>query len=368
MATANPLTDTAPPVGLINTAPGVTTVTPGSAPPGGGSGVPVTSYQPAAAAATPAQTSTYTPNAYTVAPKATVASQIKDIIDSGSPLMEQAETNAKNQMNSRGLINSSMAVGAGQNAVIAAATPIATADASTYAQAGRDTTSAQNTALASEAAAKNTAGLQDATQQTATSQFNTGQTNAALSTASGASNTAAQQAQQNTANLDNIKANRAVDLQISQLTTSNQRILQTSQGAQALYSQMLQNLSNIITNPNMSEAQKTTALNDGVQQLNDGLAVMSTIAGIPDLKSLLNFGPAPAATTTPGAAPDTTSQPTGAQDTGIINAPAIPGPAGTPTGAGTPSGAQAPAPGNQGPGAAASHPGQTYSYRFRRWI
>lgn len=338
MATTNPLTTPLSP-GLINTSPGLTDQTPGASPAGGGAGSPVTSYQPAAAEAAPAQTSTYSPNAYEVAPKATVASQIKDIISSGSPLMEQAETSARNAMNARGLINSSQAITAGQDSVYRAATPIATADAATYAQAGRDTTNAQNTALASEALAKNTAGLQDATQKTATSQFNAGQTNAAMSAAAGASNAVALQGQQNTANLQNIKANRDADIAITNLTNANHTLLQTSQGAQALYSQMLQNLSNIIQNKDMSEAQKTQALNDGVQQLNDALGVMSTIAGIPQIQSLLTFN----SSTSPAPTGGTPSAdvPTGAQDDTGTPAPA-PSPSPAPAPAQAPAGGQTP--------------------------
>ncbi len=89
-------------IGLINTAPGVLNATPGTSqtglPP---SGAPVTGYTPASGTATNANTTTYNPNAYQVTPEQTVAGQIKNIIASGSPLMEQAEANAKNLMNQR---------------------------------------------------------------------------------------------------------------------------------------------------------------------------------------------------------------------------------------------------------------------------
>lgn len=303
--------------GLINVAPGLTSDTTGASPPGASSGSPVTGYNPAAGSASPAATATYDPKAFAVTPDQTVVSQLKGIIDSGSPLMQQAETRAKNAMNSRGLINSSMAVGAGQDAVIAAATPIATADAATYERAATNTTQGQNTALAAQAAAKNTAGLQDAQLQTNTSQFNAGQQNAALSAAAGASNTVALQAQQNEANLQNIKTNRATDLQIAQLTEANKNILQSSSIAGQLYNTSLANLSAIISNPNMSEEQKTTALNDGVAQLNDALSVISKITNTPGVASLLTFGGAatPTGAATPadtGATPEDTS---GAQAT-----------------------------------------------------
>lgn len=63
-----------------------------------------------------------------------VESRIEGIIGKNSPLMQQARTQSLQQMNQRGLTNSSMAVGAGQGAVIGAAAPIASQDASTSAQ------------------------------------------------------------------------------------------------------------------------------------------------------------------------------------------------------------------------------------------
>jgi hypothetical protein len=64
--------------------------------------------------------------------KQTVAGQVEGLIAKNSPLMQQAETSALQQMNRRGLLNSSMAVGAGQEAVLKQALPIAQADATAY--------------------------------------------------------------------------------------------------------------------------------------------------------------------------------------------------------------------------------------------
>ena len=58
-----------------------------------------------------------------------VSDQIQGLIAAESPLMQQAENRAMQQMNQRGLLNSSMAVGAGQSALYDAAFPIAKADA-----------------------------------------------------------------------------------------------------------------------------------------------------------------------------------------------------------------------------------------------
>jgi hypothetical protein len=89
------------------------------------------------------------------APTETAAGQVDSILSKDSPLMQRARTLATQQMAQRGLVNSSMAQGAGVAAMIDRATPLAQQDAQTYSQR----------ALANMEAT-NQAGL-----------FNTGQTN-----------------------------------------------------------------------------------------------------------------------------------------------------------------------------------------------
>jgi hypothetical protein len=107
---------------------------------------------------------------WTVDTNQKVQDQLKTIVGADSPLMQQAKTQAMQQMNARGLLSSSMAIGAGQEAVIKQALPIAQADAGTYAAAAKQNAEAANAlatfnanlkAKADEfgAAAKNTAAL-----------------------------------------------------------------------------------------------------------------------------------------------------------------------------------------------------------------
>lgn len=84
------------------------------------------------------------PSQWNVTPDQTVQGQVKNIIDQNSPLMQQADTRSLQNMNTRGLINSSMAVGAGQAALYDAALPIASADASTFARAGESNNNSVN--------------------------------------------------------------------------------------------------------------------------------------------------------------------------------------------------------------------------------
>lgn len=83
-------------------------------------------------------------SSWDVTPNQTVFSQLQRIIEDDSPLMQQARARALQQANSRGLLNSSMAITAGDAAAYDAAMPIATKDASTYADSARFNADARN--------------------------------------------------------------------------------------------------------------------------------------------------------------------------------------------------------------------------------
>jgi len=284
--------------GLINTAPGLNSTVTGDNP--AGSGAPVTGYNAAQATAAQAKPTSYTPQSFTVTPGQTVAGQLKDILSSGSPLLEQAQASAREQMNARGLLNSTMAISAGQQGLINAALPIAAADAATNERAATNTVQAGNQALATNAGAANTASLQNSQLETQTGQFNAGQTNAALSQASQASNQVGllslqgqnQQALQKlvtSGDLAKIDAQGVIQTKLQEMGDKNKIVLQTSQNASQYYNTMLQYMASITTNPNMTHNQKASALNNAVTQLNDALDVMTVIAGIPGVQSTLNF-------------------------------------------------------------------------------
>jgi hypothetical protein len=77
------------------------------------------------------------PTAYTPGENAFVSNQLTKLLTSGSPYLERARTRALAGANRRGLLNSSMAMGAGEAAAIDAALPIAQADANTVGGAER---------------------------------------------------------------------------------------------------------------------------------------------------------------------------------------------------------------------------------------
>ena len=84
----------------------------------------------------PLYTSGLLATARDITPDETVSHQLNQLMQEDSPYMQIARANALQQANSRGLLNSSIAVGAGQKAAIEAALPIAQQDAKAYSDSG----------------------------------------------------------------------------------------------------------------------------------------------------------------------------------------------------------------------------------------
>lgn len=135
---------------LMKTAANVSAPAPAVAP------APVPSIQDQSKAI--ADTSQYTASTGTFDEAKGVEGRVNRISSSDSPLMQLAGTRAKQQANRSGLLNTSMAVGAGQKAVIDSALPIAQADASAYQQQALANQSATNESLMRNAAARAAAG------------------------------------------------------------------------------------------------------------------------------------------------------------------------------------------------------------------
>ncbi len=168
------------------TAPGVPSAQTVDAP----TSAPTVEAQAQGYQATTAATERADPTLRTVQDNELVQRQLEQIIGNDSPLIQRARARATEQMNARGLVNSSMALGAADTAVYDAALPIAQADAATYSGAARDNQAVQNSMA----------------------QFNAGESNQTGRTNAGLINQAAQFGAQagNTASLANAdSANRA---------------------------------------------------------------------------------------------------------------------------------------------------------------
>jgi len=102
----------------------------------------------------------------------TVQGRVASILDANSPLMQRARARANQASSARGLSNSSMAVGAAQNAVINTAMPIANADAASYNQISRDNQNANNSMLQFNAGNRQQVNLNNAAAQNRMTEFN----------------------------------------------------------------------------------------------------------------------------------------------------------------------------------------------------
>ena len=202
------------------------------------------SYTPELAKAT-----TYTATPYKVEPQGLVQERLRGVIAEDSPLMQQAARIASQKSNDRGLLNSSMAIGEGHQAVIGAATPIATTDAN----------------------AINTAMMKTADQQNAASQFNaqTG-TNVSLAN-SEAANKARAQSLEGTIQLTNTKMTQDAQwalarldantkAALTQMDNQTRLFLQSNQSASNAYVQTVTSIGNILNNPQLGSEAKNSAI------------------------------------------------------------------------------------------------------------
>lgn len=258
MATITNPWDPAQPTPTTNITPGLINSVPGAAPspvPGTVTNADNTTFN---ALGTPPKQDTYgyTPSSRTVDPaKETVMGQFNALTQSDSPLIQAARTNSDQQMNRRGLLNSSMAIGASDQAAYAAALPIAQADAAVY-----NNTADRNLAYSNEALKFDTAAQNDAAKANQSAWLDAAK-----------------------ANLDS-----AMKTQLATIESDYKQVMQSSASASEMYKQMVKNVSDIALNKDMGATAKQQATNNQIQLFKDGMAITSKIGSL-DLGTLLNF-------------------------------------------------------------------------------
>lgn len=201
----------------------------------------------------------------------TVAGQLQSVLASDSPLVTQARAGATATANKRGLLNSSMAAGAGESAAIAAALPIAQADAGIYDTASRDNLAATNTASQFGAGAANTASL-----------TNAGATNSVAGAAAGRT----QQAGIDTA-MQNLRGVQSTEL--ANIEANYKSLIQANSSAASYFSEMSKGIAAIMGDSKTDAATKQAGVDKMAALMRSGLSVIGSIANV-DLTSLLNFG------------------------------------------------------------------------------
>jgi hypothetical protein len=207
-----------------------------------------------------ASTATFDPSTQTV------QGQIKGIIDANSPLMQQAETRANQQMNGRGLINSSMGVGAAQAALYDAAMPIAASDAQAYNQNQQFNVGQENQFKnASNSQGFDLAKMQE-TQRNQTAQL--------------------QQKFGYDKELTNMQSTSAKET--AEIGAKYKNLTQASASAASLMNNASDHIHQIMMNENLDAAGKQAAIDAYNANLNKALQLTGAFAGDVDLSTMLD--------------------------------------------------------------------------------
>lgn len=251
----------------------------------------VIGYEPRTATPERPTATGYTPTEFHVDNNQTVSGQLSRILAQDSPLLQQARARAAAEMNSKGLLNTSIAIGAGEAAAIGQALPVAQQDARTYEAANTNTVNARNAAAAFRAGAENTAALRSAELGTNINLANAEAANIAM-------RETAQQANQ----ILNTRLTTANQMAIAQLDANTRtaianidnryrQLLQASSGAQSMVNQAIQNIASIAMNNTMSRQAKDAATASQLTMLNEGLQTLSGVASmLPEEVTRLDLG------------------------------------------------------------------------------
>lgn len=233
----------------------------------------------------------------------TVEGRIGNIVSSGSPLMKQAETRALQGMNARGLINSSMAVGAGQSALYDAALPIAQQDASMFHEQRIRNQDAENQALQFTADAgnrvnlQNLQGRQQMEQASHAAELEKGLISARTESESRLQSERSQQALEGEKQLTQLRGQIEMGLQelrgtqsqtLAEIEANSKALIQTNDSAGKLYQQALDAINKTLLNPELGPRAKQAAIDRQVELLRSGLSLIGSVADL-DLASLLDF-------------------------------------------------------------------------------
>lgn len=194
----------------------------------------------------------------------TVNQQVSDIVAQDGPLMQQARARALMDANERGMVNSSMAVGDAQSAVLDRAIEIGSRDASTNAQAAQFNANAAN---------------QNA-------MFNSGQSNQWNTNALDRANNASERAKDRAAAIAAAGFDAQTRKELAALEQTYRTQLNSDEGFDRQFAQYTETLLRIDSDPNLDAEAKTrlkeTALNS-----------LRSYATVRNLNLDLNFGTQP---------------------------------------------------------------------------
>jgi hypothetical protein len=263
-----------------------------------------------------AQAATYKPQTlgdptqWSINSQQTVAGQLNGILAKKSPLMQRAETTGLQQAHSRGLLNSSMAAGAAQDAMIDRATPIATADADVYARAAGYNADTSNKFKIANVDTINTAKSFGAQAINRASEFNAG--NAFSANEAGKDRQfkdtqATKERQfsdlQATKERDFNKQQSLFEANVKSSLSQIENDAKFDQNLQAIYGDMnrsfVQSMTAINQDPNMDQQSKDYSLKQLYDAYKAQISLLSAVGSVPDVSELLVADTYVQPTTTP---------------------------------------------------------------------
>ena len=218
------------------------------------------------------------PTKWNVTPEQTVEGRIASIIqDKNNPLQVISRNNAMEEANARGLVNSAMAVSAGEKAAYEAAMPIAQADAATFAKAAGYDADQANQFDVRNVDAENQFRLQGmANEQQSRMQKADAEQQSKIALIN-------RETQTQLAKLD-VESRAAAD----KIATDNRTLLETNSQAASAFNTAMSAINNVNLSQTMDADSKTQAVANVWRDLQTQLKVMGTVAGL-DLTKTLNF-------------------------------------------------------------------------------
>ncbi|MCY1168275.1 hypothetical protein D9M73_82630 [compost metagenome] len=204
----------------------------------------------------PSPTAGYTPTAWNVTNDQTVAGQVAKIVDPNSPIIQQARSQAAQVANDRGLMNSSIAMTAADDAAYRTAVPIATADAATYAKAAGYNADSKTTSDAFKANADNTLAGQKLNSDTS---------------------------------IYIAAANNEAAKQLKTMDQQTQALVQNNAQAQSAYNLYANSLYKNAENPNFDAQAKYDADMKAFTIFQQQVALAAAMNGLPDLSHQLSY-------------------------------------------------------------------------------
>jgi hypothetical protein len=228
-----------------------------------------------------------------------ISTQVNKVIGEDSPLMQQAAARAKQAANGRGLLNSSMAVQAGQAAVMDRALPIAQYDASANTNVLNSNQANQQQTATFNAGQQQDVNKFNANTNTQNSQFNANQQLDASKFNANASNQTSQfnAGEANKTSIVNASETNKIlaqmmdqdtRKQLADIEASYKVLMQSEASAMTLYEGSVKNISEILMNPDLTPEAKTKAVANQNALLSSGMKIIGKMSGL-NLDALLTF-------------------------------------------------------------------------------